>query len=128
MFAPTPGGVACPQPGNRPAIRDDGDLPGHAVLAGCVYQLQFVVYGTLPAVQRWCHEIGQVEGCRQGGKQVQLPLPKRVLRKCDPGLLTDVADVDVSIDGGATWQNVLRQTSNVRGPIEELLPIPLDRR
>ena len=30
--------------------------------------------------------------------------------------LGDIADVDVSTDGGATWQNVLEQTTSSRGP------------
>ncbi len=34
------------------------------------------------------------------------------------------ADVDVSIDGGATWTNLLRQTADVRGPRFTVIPIP----
>ena len=37
-------------------------------------------------------------------------------------LIGEKADVDLSIDGGATWTNVLRQTADVRGLKE--IPIP----
>jgi len=37
---------------------------------------------------------------------------------------SDRADVDLSIDGGATWTNVLRQATNVRGPRETEIAIP----
>lgn len=37
----------------------------------------------------------------------------------------DTAKVDLSIDGGATWQNLLTQTgTNKRGPREEVIPVP----
>ncbi|MEU9203321.1 kelch repeat-containing protein [Streptomyces sp. NPDC048332] len=36
----------------------------------------------------------------------------------------EVADVDLSLDGGRTWTNVLRQTGNVRGPRFTTIPIP----
>lgn len=36
----------------------------------------------------------------------------------------DTADVDLSIDGGATWTNVLRQETDVRGPKVTEIPIP----
>ncbi|RAO39010.1 C5a peptidase [Micromonospora saelicesensis] len=36
----------------------------------------------------------------------------------------DTADVDLSIDGGATWTNVLRQETDVRGPKLTEIPIP----
>jgi subtilisin family serine protease/N-acetylneuraminic acid mutarotase len=39
--------------------------------------------------------------------------------------LGDSADVDVSIDGGATWETVLHQTEDVRGPNTQLLDIPM---
>ena len=39
--------------------------------------------------------------------------------------LGDNADVDVSIDGGVTWTNVLAQTTAVRGPDEQVLPLPM---
>ena len=34
------------------------------------------------------------------------------------------ADVDLSLDGGATWQNVLHQNRSAQGPRETLVPIP----
>ncbi|WP_233513630.1 S8 family serine peptidase [Micromonospora craterilacus] len=34
------------------------------------------------------------------------------------------ADVDLSLDGGTTWTNVLRQSTNVRGPLVTEVPIP----
>jgi len=37
---------------------------------------------------------------------------------------SDRADVDLSIDGGTTWTNVLRQATNVRGPRVTEIPIP----
>ncbi|MFF0176920.1 S8 family serine peptidase [Micromonospora profundi] len=36
----------------------------------------------------------------------------------------DTADVDLSIDGGTTWTNVLRQETDVRGPRVTEVPIP----
>ncbi|MFF5180232.1 S8 family serine peptidase [Micromonospora sp. NPDC000316] len=36
----------------------------------------------------------------------------------------DTADVDLSIDGGTTWANVLRQRTDVRGPRVTEIPIP----
>lgn len=36
----------------------------------------------------------------------------------------DRADVDLSLDGGATWTNVLRQAADVRGPRVTEIPIP----
>ncbi|MGN9777500.1 S8 family serine peptidase [Micromonospora sp. H33] len=39
-------------------------------------------------------------------------------------LSPDRADVDLSIDGGATWTNVLRQAADVRGPRVTEVPIP----
>jgi N-acetylneuraminic acid mutarotase len=38
--------------------------------------------------------------------------------------LGDTADVDLSIDGGATWTNVWRRTSDARGPDLEQVDIP----
>ncbi len=37
----------------------------------------------------------------------------------------EIADVDVSIDGGETWQNVLRQNTDVRGPREDVIQLPM---
>ncbi|MEZ5194516.1 MAG: carboxypeptidase regulatory-like domain-containing protein [Nocardioides sp.] len=37
--------------------------------------------------------------------------------------LGDTADVDVSIDGGATWDTVLHQTADARGPRTESIPL-----
>ncbi|MBY8870234.1 S8 family serine peptidase [Micromonospora sp. PLK6-60] len=37
---------------------------------------------------------------------------------------TNRADVDLSLDGGATWTNVLRQSANVRGPLVTEVKIP----
>ncbi|GAA4452774.1 S8 family serine peptidase [Phytohabitans houttuyneae] len=37
---------------------------------------------------------------------------------------SDRADVDLSLDGGATWTNLLRQAANVRGPRVTEIPIP----
>ena len=39
--------------------------------------------------------------------------------------LGDFADVDVSIDGGTTWTTVRHQTTNVRGPRAEVIPLPM---
>ncbi|WP_229402350.1 S8 family serine peptidase [Micromonospora okii] len=39
-------------------------------------------------------------------------------------LNSDRADVDLSLDGGATWANVLRQAADVRGPKVTEVPIP----
>ena len=36
-----------------------------------------------------------------------------------------LADVDVSIDGGTTWETVLHQTTDVAGPREDVLPLPM---
>jgi subtilisin family serine protease/N-acetylneuraminic acid mutarotase len=38
--------------------------------------------------------------------------------------LGDTADVDVSIDGGETWETVLHQTTDVRGPRTDVLQLP----
>ena len=38
--------------------------------------------------------------------------------------LGDSADVDVSIDGGDTWETVLHQTTDVRGPRTDVLQLP----
>ena len=45
--------------------------------------------------------------------------------KQDYNNLGDTADVDVSVDGGATWENVLHQTTDVRGPREDVLALPM---
>ncbi|MFJ6433990.1 S8 family serine peptidase [Streptomyces sp. NPDC091416] len=37
---------------------------------------------------------------------------------------SELADVDLSLDGGTTWTNVLRQTADVRGPRFTSIPIP----
>ncbi|MET7971405.1 S8 family serine peptidase [Micromonospora sp. NPDC005305] len=37
---------------------------------------------------------------------------------------SDRADVDLSLDGGTTWSNVLRQAADVRGPRVTEVPIP----
>jgi subtilisin family serine protease/N-acetylneuraminic acid mutarotase len=37
---------------------------------------------------------------------------------------TNKADVDLSLDGGTTWTNLLRQTANARGPLLTEIPIP----
>ena len=39
------------------------------------------------------------------------------------GSLPEVADVDVSIDSGATWNNVWRKTTNYRGPHTEVIDL-----
>lgn len=39
--------------------------------------------------------------------------------------LGDTADVDVSVDGGATWQTVLHQTSDIRGPRTDVVKLPM---
>lgn len=39
-------------------------------------------------------------------------------------LNSDRADVDLSLDGGTTWSNVLRQAADVRGPKVTQVPIP----
>ncbi|MGH9508855.1 MAG: carboxypeptidase regulatory-like domain-containing protein, partial [Terriglobales bacterium] len=39
------------------------------------------------------------------------------------GGLAEVADVDVSLNGGASWTNVWRQTSNSRGPRHEVVDL-----
>ncbi len=38
--------------------------------------------------------------------------------------LSTNADVDVSLDGGETWETVLAQTASDRGPVEKVLPLP----
>jgi uncharacterized repeat protein (TIGR01451 family) len=43
--------------------------------------------------------------------------------KTDYYNLGDTADVDISLDGGATWENLLRWTSSVRGPYTEWVPL-----
>ena len=45
--------------------------------------------------------------------------------KQDYNNLGDTADVDVSVDGGETWETVLHQTTDVRGPREDVLPLPM---
>ncbi|AGZ41671.1 peptidase S8 and S53 subtilisin kexin sedolisin [Actinoplanes friuliensis DSM 7358] len=37
---------------------------------------------------------------------------------------TDKADVDVTVDGGTTWTNVLRQSADARGPRTTEVPLP----
>ncbi|NLG23052.1 MAG: hypothetical protein GX555_16650 [Actinomycetales bacterium] len=39
--------------------------------------------------------------------------------------LGDNADVEVSVDGGATWETVLAQTAAARGPREDVVPLPM---
>ena len=50
--------------------------------------------------------------------------PKVSFKQDFNSLGTNKADVDVSIDGGATWTNVLRQTASVRGPRVTEVPLP----
>ncbi|WP_020577454.1 S8 family serine peptidase [Actinopolymorpha alba] len=38
--------------------------------------------------------------------------------------LVGVSEVDLSTDGGKTWENVLRQTTSARGPVEKAIAIP----
>lgn len=38
--------------------------------------------------------------------------------------LRDTAQVDLSLDGGATWETLLEQASSMRGPAQEVVPIP----
>jgi len=45
--------------------------------------------------------------------------------KQDYNNLGDTADVDVSLDGGATWETVLHQTTDVRGPREDVVQLPM---
>jgi subtilisin family serine protease len=45
--------------------------------------------------------------------------------KQDFNALGDLADVDVSVDGGETWETVLSQTVDVRGPREDIIPLPM---
>ena len=45
--------------------------------------------------------------------------------KQDFNQLGDTADVDVSVDGGETWETVLSQTTDVRGPREDVVPLPM---
>ena len=42
----------------------------------------------------------------------------------DLGVIVENADVDLSLDGGASWQTVLNQDRSVHGPNETVLPIP----
>lgn len=44
--------------------------------------------------------------------------------KQDYNNLGDAADVDLSIDGGATWTTVLHQTTDVAGPREDVIQLP----
>lgn len=37
---------------------------------------------------------------------------------------SDVADIDVSVDGGETWETARQQTTDLRGPRETLVEIP----
>ncbi len=45
--------------------------------------------------------------------------------KQDYNNLGDFADVDVSVDGGTTWTTLLHQATSVRGPREDVLPLPM---
>jgi N-acetylneuraminic acid mutarotase len=45
--------------------------------------------------------------------------------KQDFNALGDTADVDVSIDGGTTWETVLSQTTSLRGPREDVVALPM---
>ena len=45
--------------------------------------------------------------------------------KQDYNNLGDIADVDVSVDGGETWETVLHQTTSVRGPREDVVQLPM---
>jgi len=45
--------------------------------------------------------------------------------KQDFNQLGDTADVDVSVDGGATWETVLSQTTDVSGPHEDVIALPM---
>ncbi len=45
--------------------------------------------------------------------------------KQDFNQLGDTADVDVSVDGGETWETVLSQATDVRGPREDVVPLPM---
>ena len=45
--------------------------------------------------------------------------------KQDYNNLGDFADVDVSVDGGTTWETVLHQTTDVRGPREDVVQLPM---
>ena len=38
--------------------------------------------------------------------------------------LGDIADVDLSIDGGATWTTMLHQTTDARGPRQDVVQLP----
>lgn len=44
--------------------------------------------------------------------------------KQDYNNLGDTADVNVSIDGGETWETVLSQSTDVRGPREDVVELP----
>ncbi len=45
--------------------------------------------------------------------------------KQDYNNLGDIADVDVSVDGGTTWETVLHQTTSVRGPRQDFIQLPM---
>lgn len=45
--------------------------------------------------------------------------------KQDYRRLGDTADVDVSVDGGTTWETVVSQTTSLRGPREDVVPLPM---
>ena len=54
------------------------------------------------------------------------PCPTRCVGfKQDFNQLGDTADIDVSVDGGETWETVLSQTTDVRGPREDVVPLPM---
>jgi subtilisin family serine protease len=42
----------------------------------------------------------------------------------DHNQLGDLADVDVSLDGGATWENLHSQSTDVRGPRQDIVNAP----
>jgi subtilisin family serine protease len=44
--------------------------------------------------------------------------------KQDHDWLGETADVDVSVDGGATWENLVTQNTDVRGPREDIVSAP----
>ncbi|MGD9961308.1 S8 family serine peptidase [Nocardioides sp.] len=52
-----------------------------------------------------------------------MPAPVITFRQ-DYNNLGDTADVDLSIDGGTTWETVLNQTTDVRGPREDSIQLP----
>lgn len=45
--------------------------------------------------------------------------------KQDHRNLSDTANVDVSLDGGATWETVRSQTESFRGPREDVVALPM---